>query len=118
MASSSEEGRSAGLGWLDARVVRFRPEDQERHKVPYIGWNSVNKKLDSKLLADLNGASEFYFLHSYHLEMADKNAVAAETTYETAFPSVIEKENLFGVQFHPERSHESGRRLLMNFLNI
>jgi len=66
----------------------------------------------------LNGASEFYFLHSYHLEMADKNAVAAETTYETAFPSVIEKENLFGVQFHPERSHESGRRLLMNFLNI
>jgi glutamine amidotransferase len=118
MTCVSEESKTAGLGWLDAAAIRFRPRRPELYKVPYIGWNSVEKTRDGQLLAGLNGESEFYFLHSYYLHFRDRRPVVAETTYEAAFPSVIEKGNLFGVQFHPERSHKWGERVLDNFLRI
>jgi glutamine amidotransferase len=122
MTKWSEEGQMAGLGWLDAASVRFRPADTKQHKTPYIGWNSVESRSPARLLDGLNAGAEFYFLHSYHLAFRAGDevpaAVVAETTYGSTFPSIIEAENLFGVQFHPERSHQSGEQVLRNFLAI
>ena len=121
MTQRSEESQAAGLGWLDAASVRFQPTDRERHKTPYIGWNSVEPIAETRLLAGLSGEAEFYFLHSYYVAFPDtgnREPVVAETTYGSTFPSVIERGNLFGVQFHPERSHHWGERVLKNFLAI
>ena len=122
MTMRSEESKTAGLGWLEAASVRFRPTNPEQYKTPYIGWNSVEPKRETRLLAGLNGSAEFYFLHSYYVSFdhgeAAPSPVAAETTYGSTFPSVVEEGNLFGVQFHPERSHQWGEQVLKNFLAI
>lgn len=117
MATASEEGNVSGLGWLPGVAVRFKPADRQTFKVPSIGWNTVEKQRDGKLLSGLDHRAEFYFLHSYHLKLEESEPVKGDTVYETRFPSVIEHENLYGVQFHPERSHAAGDRLLRNFLN-
>lgn len=116
MATGSEEGNVAGLGWLPAVAVRFTPSDKDRFKVPFIGWSTVEKRRDGKLLSQIDESAEFYFLHSYYLQMKSDEHVTADTLYERRFPSIVEHENLFGVQFHPERSHAAGDRVLRNFL--
>jgi glutamine amidotransferase len=118
LAMGSEEGNVAGLGWLPALAIRFRPTDTQKFKVPFIGWNTVEKKQNGELLSGVNDSAEFYFLHSYHLKLENDDAVKGDTLYETRFPSVVEHENIFGVQFHPERSHEAGDRVLRNFLRL
>lgn len=118
MAQKSEEGDVAGLGWIDAEVVRFDIADRQRFKVPHIGWNRIEIKKESLLMKGLSGSSEFYFLHSYHLKVNDQPNVLNETEYETVFPSAIEKDNIFGVQYHPEKSHDAGARLLRNFVEM
>jgi imidazole glycerol phosphate synthase, glutamine amidotransferase subunit len=118
MAKSSEEGNAKGLGWIDGDVVRFSIADKERFKVPHIGWNHVSVKKNSSLMRELTDRSEFYFLHSFYLECNDKADVLSETEYESVFTSSIEKGNIFGVQFHPEKSHDAGVQLLKNFIEM
>lgn len=118
MAKRSDEGDADGLGWFDADVVRFEFDDRQRYKVPHMGWNTVAKSGDPTLLRGVDDADEFYFAHAYHLTSGEKTDVAGETTYETAFPSVIERDNIFGVQFHPEKSHAAGLKVLRNFTAI
>lgn len=118
MAKTSEEGSMAGLGWLDADAVRFRVSDRSRYKVPHIGWNRVRMKKDSRLMRKIPDLAEFYFLHSYHLKLADRSVLLNDARYETAFPAAVEKGNIFGVQYHPEKSHAVGRQLLKNFIDL
>ena len=118
MATSSEEGNAVGLGWLDAQAVRLNVPIESRYKVPHMGWNKLEPKKASVLTSDIDESSEFYFAHSYHLKLNAPSDLLTETTYAVDFPSAVEKDNIFGVQFHPEKSHDAGARLLKNFADI
>jgi glutamine amidotransferase len=118
MGLSSEEGNGRGLGWLDAETVGFEISDTARFKVPHIGWGRVRQSSSSVLMADISERSEFYFLHSYVLKPSDPSIVVHEAEHEVAFPAAIEKDNIFGVQFHPEKSHRAGLQVLKNFVDI
>ena len=117
-ARHSEEGDSKGLGWLDADVSRFKVSDTVRFKVPQMGWNSMDVKKDSELTRGLPLKPEFYFAHAYHLVCRDPADVLGETTYDYPFPSAVERQKIFGVQFHPEKSHDVGEAMLRNFLEL
>lgn len=118
MAKSSEEGNVKGLGWFDADIVRFKVSDTLRFKVPHTGWNQVQQKKKSALMEGIQENAEFYFVHAYHIQLNDENDALHETLYETSFVSAIEKENIFGVQYHPEKSHDSGLQLIKNFITL
>jgi imidazole glycerol-phosphate synthase subunit HisH len=118
MARTSEEGNAAGLGWIDADVIKFRVMDGLNYKVPHIGWNKIIISKKSSLLKNIDDFSEFYFLHSYHFKSYTVADVLSETNYEYNFPSAVERNNIFGVQYHPEKSHRAGSILLENFINI
>jgi glutamine amidotransferase len=118
MAKTSEEGNVKGLGWLDADVVRFRISDNLKYKVPHIGWNHITSKKKSPLMNEISDSTEFYFLHSYYLNLAAQSDLLNEAEYETVFPAAIEKDNIFGVQYHPEKSHQAGLQLFKNFLEL
>lgn len=117
LTKRSEEGNADGLGWIDAETKQFVFERNNiKLKVPHMGWNSIDIRRDSTLLKGIPTNSAFYFVHSYHVCCNGTNSVAATTNYGYDFTSVIEKENIFGVQFHPEKSHKNGVRLLKNFV--
>ena len=118
MAKKSEEGNAEGLGWLDGQAVRFDVSHDKRHKVPHMGWNRVVKKKNSALMDGIEEGSEFYFAHAYYLQLEDPSDLLTETSYGISFPSAIEKNNLFGVQYHPEKSHDAGWRVLKNFIEM
>ena len=118
MAKHSEEGDAEGFGWVDAEVIRFNVSDTIKFKVPHMGWNTLDKIKESPLLEDINMNSEFYFVHSYFVHCRDSNNILTKTIYDNSFTSSFQKENIFGVQFHPEKSHEAGETLLRNFINI
>lgn len=118
MAKHSEEGDMAGFGWFDADVVHFNIQDQLKHKVPHMGWNNVNAMKKSALFEGIPESQEFYFVHSYHIKSNMEKEVLAMTDYEYNFVSALEKDNIFGVQFHPEKSHDVGEKLLSNFLKL
>lgn len=113
----SAEGHAQGLGWIDAETVKFQLSDI-RHKVPHMGWNTIEHKKDSLLLNGLPDNNSYYFVHSYHVKCNNPEDVLATTLYGYEFTSAIQKENIFGTQFHPEKSHEWGEKLLLNFLNL
>jgi imidazole glycerol-phosphate synthase subunit HisH len=117
-ARQSEEGGAEGLGWIDADVVRFGIEDTRRFKVPHMGWNGVRVARFSPLLEGVTEHTEFYFVHAYHLACRDSGVVLCDTDYGYSFTSVVQRENLYGVQFHPEKSHDAGEALLRNFLSL
>jgi len=116
MANNSEEGGVRGLGWLDAVSVKFRPTDTDRYKVPHMGWNQISVKKKSALLEGVPDAAEYYFAHSYYLQLNDETCLLSKTEYGIEFASAVERDNVFGVQFHPEKSHDAGRLLLENFI--
>jgi glutamine amidotransferase len=118
MTTCSEEGDCKGLGWFDADVVRFQVKDSLHFKVPNIGWNSVQKKKESQLMREIGHDNSFYFVHSFHVRTADTTIVLGTSNYESDFVCALEKDNIFGVQFHPEKSHESGFQLLKNFSEL
>lgn len=120
MAISSEEGngKNHGLGWVDASVKKFQTDDFKRFKIPHMGWNTINSLKKSALMKNISFEDEFYFVHSFFMEPNDPNLVLNETIYIEKFCSGIEKENIFGVQYHPEKSHDAGRTLLKNFIAI
>ena len=118
MAMTSEEGDVPGLQWVDARAVRFNFSAASAHKVPHMGWNGIRIKKVSALMKGVEDLSEFYFAHSYHLEINDRSDLLNETDYGISFPSAIERNNIFGVQYHPEKSHRSGVQVLKNFIEL
>jgi imidazole glycerol-phosphate synthase subunit HisH len=118
MAKHSQEGDAEGFGWFDAEVIKFNVNDNLIHKIPHTGWNQIIKVKNSLLMKDIPDLSEFYFVHSYHLECNHKADILNETEYEYKFVSAVEKGNIFGVQYHPEKSHDIGEQLLKNFLSL
>jgi len=111
---SEEGGRVKGLEVLKGRVVRF----SKGIKIPHMGWNQVEFKKDNNLFKEIPDKSFFYFVHSYYVEPEDKDIVISTTDYGGEFVSAINKDNLWGVQFHPEKSSELGLKLLKNFISI
>lgn len=118
LAKHSEEGNASGFGWIDSNVIHFRIDNHIKFKVPHIGWNHVLLKKDSKLFQKVDLDTGFYFVHSFHMECKDPQDILTVTEYEHSFVSSVEKDNIMGVQFHPEKSHEPGVRLLKNFINL
>ena len=117
-ANSSEEGNVSGLGWIDADVTKFKIENTLKYKIPHTGWNQIQIQKESLLMKNIPDNSEFYFVHSYHYKLKNQNDSLQETEYEYFFTSAVEKENIFGVQYHPEKSHDVGELLLKNFVEM
>jgi len=111
---SEENGDHEGLGWIDGRI-KLLPEDNL--KLPHMGWNLVmpTNSTYNKLISTKN---DYYFVHSYYFECADKDNILAETKYGTNFASIVGKENIYGVQFHPEKSSSQGLNLLKEFIRV
>lgn len=118
LAKKSEEGDAEGLGWFDAEVVKFQVSDKLKYKIPHMGWNQIYLKNKSALMKNIPELSEFYFVHSYHLKANDQSDLLNETEYDYIFASAIEKDNIFGVQYHPEKSHDAGAQLIKNFIEL
>jgi len=117
MARRSEEGDSAGLGWLAADVKRFRfGTGHSQLKVPHMGWNTVKPEKQSLLFDRFVESPRFYFVHSYHVACDDAGDVLATASYGGEFTAAFQRGNLLGVQFHPEKSHKFGITLFRNFV--
>lgn len=116
MTQGSEEGQLAGLGWFDAETIRFKFDAGQSHlKVPHMGWNTAQVCREHPLVTDWDQESRFYFVHSFHVVAKDMDAVLARTDYGVIIHFILGRENIMGVQFHPEKSHRYGMRLLKNF---
>jgi len=118
MAKHSDEGNTEGLGWFDADIIKFKVRDRLRYKVPHMGWNNAVAKKESALFQGISEEAMFYFVHSYHIKCNDEQDILTTTEYEYPFTSSIQKGNIFGTQFHPEKSHDFGEIVLRNFINI
>ena len=118
--SSEEDPDTPGFGWLPGRSVRFPTDGTDRQgrrlKVPHMGWNRVHQRLDHPLWLGIDDAERFYFVHSYHVCPDDDGVVAGSSEYGLEFTAAIAGEQLFAVQFHPEKSQRAGLALLSNFL--
>lgn len=116
LADRSEEGNETGLGWIPGDVRRFRLDGlRVRLPIPHMGWNAVAPATDSPLARALPADARFYFVHSYHFEPHDAGHVLMRTTYGHEFASAVSRNNVYGVQFHPEKSHRFGMLLLQAF---
>lgn len=116
LAKSSDEGILPGLGWIDGVVKKF---DEAtiiyKTRLPHMGWNTINPVKSNPILSGLDRGSKFYFLHSYYFSPDYSHNVISETDYGITFASAVSKENIFGIQFHPEKSHQNGILVLKNF---
>lgn len=119
MTNFSEEGMVHGLGWINADTVLFQKESLPTHlKIPHMGWNTINGMKGHIILKDISNDDQFYFVHSYSVKCHEKENSLSTTTYGNVFDSGIVKENIIGVQFHPEKSHKAGLQLIKNFVNF
>lgn len=119
MAEFSEEGTAEGLSWIRGRAQRIRPQDTRQFKVPHVGWNTVSPTRESVLLRGLDvGDEPFYFCHSYAFTELPDLDVTSTVTYGQDFVAHFEAGNIFGVQFHPEKSQDTGLALIRNFLQL
>lgn len=119
MANSSEEGQQPGLGWVDAEVIKFAfAETEQAHlRIPHMGWNRIQPAQTPHLFS-LDEDERFYFVHSYYVKTRRREDVLATTEYGLSFVSALHKENIYGVQFHPEKSHHYGMNLLRQFASL
>jgi glutamine amidotransferase len=115
LSKKSEEGLLPGLGWINGETRRFKFADTREYKIPHMGWNYVKQHKTSNLFKELSSDARFYFVHSFFFMANDTSDILTSSTYEIEFTSAIEKGNILGVQFHPEKSHKFGMRLLKNF---
>jgi glutamine amidotransferase len=119
LASSSDEGKLPGLGWIDGRVRKFDVAAMPRGtNLPHMGWNDVHPTVEGGLFKGLEKDARFYFLHSYYFECAQAANVLAQTDYGPDFSCAVRRDNVYGVQFHPEKSHHFGSQLLSNFAEV
>jgi glutamine amidotransferase len=118
MTHSEENGGVEGLNLFSGNVHHFDLEPSQHLKVPHMGWNQVHQTISHPLWKNIEPSSRFYFVHSYYVDPDDKNVIAATTEYPDKFASAIYKDNIFAVQFHPEKSSKAGEMLLKNFLEL
>jgi len=120
LTSRSEEGSLKGLDWIDAKTINFKDKIDKKLKIPHMGWNIVNKSNDSLLTMDFETFDDtrFYFVHSYFVKVKNEKNSILKTKYGVEFDSAIQKDNIFGAQFHPEKSHKFGMKLFENFARI
>jgi glutamine amidotransferase len=118
LSKGSEEGSLPGLGWIDGETVRFRFQNSVEYKIPHMGWNFIRQHKPSRLLEGMYPDPRFYFVHSYYLRANDRIDVLTSTEYEIEFTSAVERGNVLGAQFHPEKSHKFGMKLLKNFIDF
>ena len=112
-----EEIETKGLGWISGKVVKINNQNG-KFKLPHIGWNQLNIHKNSKIFKDIDNNSHMYFVHSYEFIPMDKRVISATTDYSSNIVCSIEKENIFGTQFHPEKSDKIGLKIIDNFINI
>ena len=112
-----EETETKGLGWISGKVSKIDNQNG-KFKLPHIGWNQINILKESKIFKDIENNSHMYFVHSYEFIPKDKNVVLATTDYSSNIVCSVEKENIFGTQFHPEKSDKMGLKIIDNFINI
>lgn len=118
MTQSSEEGDTMGFGWIQAKTKRIAPKNKVKYKVPHVGWNIISPDPTSLLLRGIHPMDDpFYFCHSYAIETAIGPSVMSSVQYDRSYVALFEMDNIFGVQFHPEKSQECGLQLLQNFLS-
>ena len=119
LAACSDEGKLPGLGWIDGKVKKFDISSMPSGTyLPHMGWNDVMPARDSRLFKGMEADSRFYFLHSYYFECQQQQDVLAVTDYGGVFSCAIHHDNVYGVQFHPEKSHHFGSQLLKNFAEV
>ena len=112
-----EETETKGLGWIPGKVSRIDNQNG-KYKLPHIGWNQINIIKESKIFKDIDNKSHMYFVHSYEFIPNDKNVISATTDYSTNIVCSVEKENIFGTQFHPEKSDKIGLKIIANFIRL
>tara|TARA_B100000768_G_scaffold177190_1_gene191002 strand:+ start:628 stop:1233 length:606 start_codon:yes stop_codon:yes gene_type:complete len=115
LANSSEEGMQTGLGWINGKSVKFTHDSL---KVPHMGWNNIKLLKRSTLFEPLDKFRKYYFVHSYHLLCEDNKDVLATSDYGSNFTAMVEKKNIYGAQFHPEKSHKYGMEILNQYAKI
>ncbi len=112
-----EEIETKGLGWISGKVTKIDNQNG-KYKLPHIGWNEINILKDSRIFKDIKDKSHMYFVHSYEFVPNDKNTVLATTDYSSNHVCAVEKDNIFGTQFHPEKSDKIGLKIIDNFINL
>ena len=112
-----EETETKGLGWISGKVSKIDNQNG-KYKLPHIGWNQINIVKDSKIFKDIENNSHMYFVHSYEFIPEDKNVISATTDYSSNIVCSVEKENIFGTQFHPEKSDKIGLKIIENFIKL
>ena len=112
-----EETKTKGLGWISGKVSKIDNKDG-KYKLPHIGWNEINVIKNSKIFKGIENKSHMYFVHSYELVPKDKNVIIATTDYSSNIVCSVEKDNIFGTQFHPEKSDKIGLKIIDNFINL
>ena len=112
-----EETETKGLGWISGKVLKIDNQNN-KFKLPHIGWNEINIVKHSKLFKDIKNKSHMYFVHSYEFVPEDKNLITTTTDYSSNIVCSVEKENIFGTQFHPEKSNQVGLQIISNFINL
>jgi len=119
LTKKSEEGQLSGLGFFDAEVLHFsKLENTENIRIPHMGWNFIHYEDDKHLLCNLPQQPRFYFVHSYYLHSNASSEVFCTANYKTPFAAGLQKDNVWAVQFHPEKSHKYGMQIFQNFLNL
>ena len=112
-----EETETKGLGWIPGKVLKIDNQNG-KYKLPHIGWNQINIVKDSKIFKDIKNNSHMYFVHSYEFVPEDKNVITTTSDYSSNIVCSVEKENIFGTQFHPEKSDKIGLKIIDNFINL
>ena len=112
-----EEAETKGLGWISGKVSKIN-NLSGKYKLPHIGWNQINIIKDSKIFKNIKNNSHMYFVHSYEFIPLDKNVISATTVYSSNIVCSVEKENIFGTQFHPEKSDKMGLKIIENFIKL
>jgi len=112
-----EETETKGLGWISGKVSKIDNQN-DKFKLPHIGWNEIEIVKESKIFKNINNRSHMYFVHSYEFIPSDKNVISSTTDYASNIVCSVEKENIFGTQFHPEKSDKIGLRIIENFITL
>ncbi|MHA2022717.1 MAG: imidazole glycerol phosphate synthase subunit HisH [Candidatus Thorarchaeota archaeon] len=118
LTSGSEEGVLAGLNWVESDTIRFQFNNEQNLRIPHMGWNTVQIEQNSCLFDGMYEEPRFYFVHSYYVKCGNVDNILTTTNYGIDFTSSVVHDNIYGVQFHPEKSHKFGMKILKNFAEL